>query len=217
MRTPLASIQGYLETLLLKHDTLAPDDRRRYLEIAGKHSERLGKLVTELFELTKLESNDMQLHRERFPIAELMQDVAQEFHLAAEKKHINLEVHLQENNLVVFADIGLLARVFSNLIENALRYTPSGGVIRLDLSVDENKVCVRLSDTGCGIPPEEISHVFDRFYRLGKNTGENSDGAGLGLAIAKRILELHGSTLEADSTVNVGTTLTFHLPLELSM
>lgn len=214
LRTPLASIQGYLETLLLKHDSLTPEERRHYLEIAGKHSERLGKLVAELFELAKLESNEIQLHRERFPIAELIQDVAQEFHLAAEKKKINLEVRLQENSPVVFADIGLLARVFANLIENALRYTPAGGTVRLSLSVEEDKVCVRLSDTGCGIPPEEIPYIFDRFHRLEKNTGTSSDGAGLGLAIAKRILELHGSAIEADSTVNAGTTFSFQLPID---
>ena len=214
LRTPLASIQGYLETLLLKHDALAPEERRRYLEIAGKHSERLGKLVAELFELAKLDSNEIQLHRERFPIAELMQDVAQEFQLAAEKKGIGLDVRLQENSPVVFADIGLLARVFGNLIENALRYTPPGGTVRLSLSAEEEKVCVRLSDTGCGIPPEEIPYIFDRFYRLENNTRTNSEGAGLGLAIAKRILELHGSAIAVDSTVNAGATFTFRLPID---
>lgn len=214
LRTPLASIQGYLETLLLKHATLASGEQRRYLEIASKHSQRLGKLVAELFELAKLESNEIQLHCERFPIAELIQDVVQEFHLAAEKKKIRLEVHLQENSPMVFADIGLLARVFDNLIENALRYTPPGGAIRLSLAVEKDKVSIRLADTGCGISAEELPYIFDRFHRLEKTTATNSDGAGLGLAIAKRILELHGSIIVADSTVDVGTSFSFQLPID---
>lgn len=214
LRTPLASIQGYLETLLLKHDALAPEERRRYLEIAGRHSGRLGKLVAELFELAKLDSSETQLHRERFPIAELVQDVAQEFQLAAEKKGVNLDVRLQENSPVVFADIGLLARVFGNLIENALRYTPPGGTVRLSLAAEEEKVRVQLSDTGCGIPPEEIPHIFDRFHRLESNARKNSEGAGLGLAIAKRILQLHGSAIAVDSAADAGTTFTFQLPID---
>ena len=213
LRTPLASMQGYLETLLLKQDTLTPQERRHYLEIAGKHSERLGKLVTELFELAKLDSNEIQLHRERFPIAELMQDVAQEFRLAAEKKQVSLELCLQQNSPFVFADIGLLARVFGNLIDNALRYTPPGGVIRLGLSADQDKASIQLSDTGCGIAPEEISYIFERFHRVRSNQSENHGGAGLGLAIVKRILELHGSQIHVESAPNAGATFVFHLPV----
>lgn len=216
LRTPLASIQGYLETLLLKQDTLTADEQRHYLEIAGKHSARLGKLVAELFELAKFDSNEIKLHLERFPIAELMQDIAQEFRLAAEKKKINLEICLEENSPVVFADIGLLARVFGNLIENALRYTPPGGTIRFGLSVDKDKASIRLSDTGCGIPPEDIPYIFDRFHRVEKHHWENSEGAGLGLAIVKRILEMHGSYIVVESAPNQGAAFSFHLPIASS-
>ena len=213
LRTPLASVQGYLETLLLKQKMLTPGEQRRYLEIASQHSTRLGTLVAELFELAKLDSNEIQLHRERFPIAELMQDVAQEFQLAAESKRVALKMDLQDNPPLVVADIGLIQRVFSNLIENALRYTPAGGEIRLGLCTNQDMASIRLSDTGCGIPASEIPYIFDRFYRVESNQEINSPGAGLGLAIAKRILELHGSEITVDSTPRQGTTFTFHLPL----
>ena len=214
LRTPLTAMQGYVETLLLKRDTLTPEERGHYLETTLKHSEHLGKLVAELFELAKLDSNEIQLHRERFPIAELMQDVVQEFRLAAEKRQVKLEIQFQDNSSpLVFADISLLARVFGNLIENALRYTSPGGAIRLSLRADQDRACIQLSDTGCGITPEELPFIFERFYRLENSQGQRSEGAGLGLAIAKRILELHDSQITVESTPNVGTTFVFRLPV----
>ena len=211
LRTPLASLQGYLETLLLKEGTLTPEEHRNYLEIATKHSERLGKLVAELFELAKLDSRETLPHVESFSLSELVQDVVQKFHLAAEKKKVGLHPELRNDLPFISADIGLIERVFENLIENALRHTPAGGTIAIALTPINGEVKIGVKDTGCGIPPEELPHIFDRFHRVEKH--ERSDGAGLGLAIAKRILELHGCTLEVASLVNQGTTFTFHLPV----
>ena len=211
LRTPLASLQGYLETLLLKEGTLTTEEQRTYLEIATKHSERLGKLVSELFELAKLDSQETQPHVEPFSLSELVQDVVQKFHLPAEKKKIGLRAELRKDLPFISADIGLIERVLENLIENALRYTPEDGAITIALALNNDRVKIQVTDTGCGIPEEELPHIFDRFYRVEKH--ERSDGAGLGLAIAKRILELHGSSIEAASVVNHGTTFTFHLPV----
>ncbi|MBI3610379.1 MAG: HAMP domain-containing protein [Nitrospirae bacterium] len=211
LRTPLASLHGYLETLLLKEGTLTPEEHRNYLEIATKHSERLGKLVSELFELAKLDSYETQPHVEPFSLSELVQDVVQKFQLTSEKKRVGLRAELPKNLPFVSADIGLIERVLENLIENALRYTPEGGAITIALVLNNDRVKIQVADTGCGIPQEELPYIFDRFYRVEKH--ERSDGAGLGLAIAKRILELHGSSIEASSVVNNGTTFTFHLPV----
>ena len=109
----------------------------------------------------------------------------------------------------MWGDIGLIERVLENLIENALRYTPSGGTVTLALSQQEHQVLVRITDTGCGIPEQDLPYIFDRFYRVGRH--QRSEGAGLGLAITKRILELHGSWVEVDSSVKVGTTIAFCL------
>ncbi|HEY5594624.1 MAG TPA: ATP-binding protein, partial [Nitrospiria bacterium] len=214
LRTPLASLHGYLETLLLKEGTLTPEEQRNYLEIAAKHSERLGKLVSELFELAKLDSRETQPHVEPFSLGELVQDVVQKFRLSAEKKNVRLQARLREDLGFVSADIGLIERVFENLIENALRYTPERGEITVALITETDRITVQVTDTGCGIPQEELPHIFDRFYRVEKH--ERSDGAGLGLAIAKRILELHGGSIRAESAVDRGTAFTFHLPVHKS-
>ena len=217
LRTPLTSLQGYLETLLLKEGTLSPQEQRKYLGIATKHSEQLGKLIAELFELAKLDSHEMEPHIEAFSLGELVQDVVQQFRLATEQKRIGLQTDFLEDLPFVSADIGLIERVLKNLIENALRYTQSGGTVTVALTRRNETIMAQVTDTGCGIPPDDLPHIFDRFFRVGNNHQERSAGAGLGLAIAKRILELHGSTIEAQSILNGGTTFTFHLPAAQSI
>jgi signal transduction histidine kinase len=212
LRTPLTSLQGYLETLLLKEGTLSPQEQRTYLEIATKHSEQLGTLVAELFELAKLDSREMEPHVEPFSLGELVQDVVQQLRLAAEQKRIGLHTHFPEDLPFVSADIGLIERVLKNLIENALRYTQPGGTVTVALIRENQTIVAEVTDTGCGISPEDLPYIFDRFFRTGANNQEQSTGAGLGLAIAKQILELHGSAIEAQSILNSGTTFTFHLP-----
>jgi signal transduction histidine kinase len=181
------------------------------LEIAAKQSGRLGNLVAELFELAKLDSQETPVHCEAFSLAELVQDVAQKFQLAAEHKQIRLQTHFRADLPFVFADIGLIERALENLIENALRYTLQGGTVTVALIHEQSKIIVCVSDTGCGIPGEELPYIFDRFYRVGKD--QRSEGAGLGLAITKRILQLHGSMIEAHSTLIGGTTIGFQLPV----
>lgn len=210
LRTPLASLHGYLETLLIKEGTLTAGQQRSFLDIAVKQSERLRQLVGELFELAKLDSHETQIHCEPFSLAELVQDVTQKFLLAAEQKEVTLRTNCRSDLPFVLADIGLIERVLENLIQNALRYTPARGTVTVALTQEANKVAVQVADTGCGIPEQDLSHIFDRFYRVEKQ--QRSDGAGLGLAITKSILELHGCTIEAQSTLNAGTTIRFQLP-----
>ena len=215
LRTPLASLQGYLETLLIKEGKLSSSEQRNYLEIAVKHSERLGKLVGELFELAKLDSRETEPQVEPFSIAELVQDIVQKFNLAAENKSICLQADFSENVPFVTGDIGLIERVLENLIENALRFTPNGGKITVALTQQDHFVQTKVIDTGCGIPPEELPHIFERFYRVGKAQDKTVTGTGLGLAIAKRILDIHSSKIEAASTPHSGTTFTFLLPIHI--
>jgi signal transduction histidine kinase len=211
LRTPLTSLQGYLETLSLKEGMLSAEQQRTYLGIAIAHSEQLGKLIAELFDLTKLNSQEMRPRLEPFAINELVQDVVQKIVLVAEKEHVGLEAKIPADLPFVSGDIGLIERVLENLLENAIRYTPEGGEVSVVLSVANDMVMVQVMDTGCGIPPEELPHIFDRYYRVGKDQQEQSTGVGLGLAITKRILELHESTIEVESVVSKGTTFSFHL------
>lgn len=211
LRTPVTSLQGYLETLVLKEGVLSAQERQRYLEIATAQSKRLGELIAELFELAKLNSQEMKPRIESFSLSELVQDVVQKFRLVVEAKQMILQAKLGEDLPFVSADIGLIERVLENLIENALRYTPQGGRITVILSRMGEKIMTRVTDTGCGIPPEDLPHVFDRYYQVGKTHPKGDRGAGLGLAIAKRILELHESAINVQSAVNQGTTFSFQL------
>ncbi len=212
LRTPLASLQGYLETLLMKADDLSPQEQREYVEIAARHSRRLGSLVSELFELARLDSTDAMPEREPFSLAELIQDVLQKYELRARDAGVHLDVRLDSRVPFVYANIGLIERVLENLLDNALRHTPRGGSVNLVLVPGGDSVSVKLSDTGCGIPDQDLPHIFDRFYRSRKPGTRSDDGAGLGLAIARRILELHGGRIEAASGYRSGTTFTFELP-----
>lgn len=211
LRTPLAALQGYLETLLLKEGSLTPGQQHQYLEIASRHSERLGRLVAELFDLAKLDAQATPLQAEPFALGELVQDVAQKYQLAAEDKQIRLAVHCADDLPFVHADIGLIERVLANLIENALRYTPQNGTVTLAVTRGEKTVRVQVSDTGCGIPAQDLPYIFDRFYRVEKARQTHAGGAGLGLAIAKRILDLHGSAIRAESELGLGTSFMFEL------
>lgn len=210
LRTPLASLQGYLETLKLKAEELSDEQRREYIDIAYKHSERLRKLISELFELSTLENQDARLHFEPFSMSELLQDVCQKFRLEAEKKGLQLSTAISTQPTFVSADIGLIQRVVENLIENAIKYTPQGGQVAVSLLMGEDTITTQITDTGQGIAAEDLPHIFERFYRVEKH--RNLDGTGLGLAIAKRIMQLHNSSIEVQSKPNLGTTFSFPLP-----
>jgi two-component system OmpR family sensor kinase len=214
LRTPLASLQGYLETLMLKEGSLGEQERHTYLEVALKHTERLGNLIAELLDLAKLDSGERRLNWERFSLGELVQDVVQKFELAARARGVRLEATFEQTLPFVTGDIGLVERVFENLIQNALRHTPPGGSVRVAMLPSEDHVTVRVSDTGEGIPSEKIAHVFDRFYQAEKPQQEGSGAAGLGLAIAKRIVELHGMAISVESQLGAGATFAFSLPVE---
>jgi two-component system OmpR family sensor kinase len=213
LRTPIASLQGYLETLLMKADTLSAEERSQYLHIAMRHSERLGKLVAELFELAKLESGHTPLHREAFSPGELAQDVVLKHQLPARAAGVHIETDIPPDLPFVNADIGLIERVLENLLDNAVRHTPRGGKVTVRLAADAGQVKVQVADTGYGIPAEELPHLFDRFYQVKKSQREAGNGVGLGLAIVKRILELHAVSIAVYSRLSAGTRFDFSLPV----
>jgi two-component system, OmpR family, sensor kinase len=199
LRTPIATLQGYLETLHLKGATLSGDEQRNYLEIALKQTEQLSGLVNRLFELAKLDSGQVVVQAEPFALGDLLQDVVQDFELAAVNKGIALRCSTRAELPLVMADIALIERVLRNLIDNALRHTESGGAITLSAHAAPDGAVLEVADTGVGIPPEELPRIFDRFYRVEKSRSLGDGSAGLGLAIAKGILDLHGSTISVTS------------------
>jgi signal transduction histidine kinase len=211
LRTPLTSLQGYLETLRYKHD-LTQEDRQHYLETALKHSDRLRRLVSDLFELSHLDADEVGIEQEAFSICELAQDVLQKFQLYAEERGILLLSEFDGQLPFVLADIGLMERALENLIKNAIQYTPKGGKITVSISQDGQSLVLQVRDTGNGIPEVDLPHIFDRYYRTQEKSSELPEGTGLGLAITKRIIELHGSTIDVQSTIGEGTRFTFRLP-----
>jgi signal transduction histidine kinase len=212
LRTPLATIQGYLETLLLKRDELTQSQRYEYLITAEKSCRRLARLIFDLFELSKLESGSKQPEFEQFSIAELVHDTAQEFSLALEEKHLTLTIESPVTNTIVFADIGLIQRVLENLLRNAVTHTPEHGEIQVRFSELAETVQVTVKDSGSGIPSEDIPYIFERFYHSADTPKKNTQSSGLGLAIVKRILDLHGCRIEVQSSGGQGAQFDFELP-----
>ncbi len=213
LRTPLAALQGYIDTLLIKDESLSDAEKRRYLEMASKNSMRVGELIADLFELARLESDQASAHKEPCAINELVQDVAGKFALEAEERDIGFEFEIPERAPFVSADVGLIERALENLIDNALKFTGPGGAISVSVEEKEGEVETRVSDTGRGIPEQQLPRIFDRFHRAGDQPQGGRPGSGLGLAIVKRIIDLHGGTLQVASAVGVGTTFRFRLPI----
>ncbi len=211
LRSPLASIQGYLETIQMKEDTMDPGQRRAFLNTILNGVINLNKLVHELFELSKLDALQTKPRPEPFSLAELLQDVVLKFQPQAERKKINLITKIERNLPFVMGDIGMIDRVISNLIDNAIRYTPENGQVKVLLSRRGGQVYLRIEDSGEGIPREDLPHIFDRFYRVEKSRSKNSGGSGLGLAIVKKILDAHGVNIEVQSEPGKGARFTFCL------
>ena len=214
LRTPLATLQGTIETLWLKRDKMTPDEQRQYLELSLGYSERLRKLIGELFELAILDTRDTVIEIEPFSIKELIQDVAQKFHLTAEKKDITLDVVAPDRTPAVLGDLGLIERVLDNLIDNAIKYSQSGGSVKLAFETGDWMTRIEVADSGPGIPEADLPHITDRFYRVDRTRSSQPSGTGLGLAITHKILQLHGSQLKVESQLGHGTRFWFELSVD---
>ncbi|MGC4398140.1 ATP-binding protein [Hydrogenophaga sp. T2] len=211
LRTPLTSLHGYLETLRLKDDTLSPADRRRYLDIALGQSRKVGTLAQSLFELARLEHGGIKPNRETFSITELVQDVFQKFELAAEARQQRLVADLADSLPRVQADLGMIERVLTNLLHNAIQHSPAGGVITVRLRHHHQAVEVTVLDQGPGVPEGLRAVLFTRpAARDGWRYGPEVAG-GLGLLIVRRILQLHGSDIALDDGEGGGATFRFLL------
>ena len=214
LRTPLSSIQGYVETVMVRADQLDADARAQFLRTALRHVELLGKRIADLFELSKLDDGRVGPKVEVFCLAELLQDVVQNYQLAAQQRGVTLSLaagsHMKAG---VAADIALIERVLQNLVDNALRYTACGGEVTLALHANGSQLEISVTDTGRGIAQEHLPHIFERYWHAGDaedtDTGASS---GLGLAIVKRILDLHGSVVRVQSELLRGTRIEFALP-----
>ncbi len=215
LRTPLTSLRGYLETLSLKRDKISENERDRYVDSAIRQSDRLNRLVTDLFELARLDSGTREVEIEPLPLTELVQDSVQQFQLEAENKGVRLIARLPNGPATIRGDVGLIARTLDNLLANGLRHTSDGGEITVTLRDQEDEVLLTVQDTGTGIAAEDLPHVFERFFH-GSRSPAGSNGSGLGLAIARRVVDLHDGRIWVESRPHQGTTFFLSLPRQPS-
>lgn len=211
LRTPLAALRGFLETMQRKADTLPANEQQHFLDTALRQTEKVSRLAQELFELAKLECDDASLNPEPFNLAELLQDVAQKYRLQAEQRGVSLRAELRPDLPTVAADIGLIERLLTNLIDNAVRHTPTGGSVRLDAWPARGRVAVAVADTGIGIAQEYLPTLCDWDSPLARRA--RADGGGFGLIVVGKIAQLHGSHLHVESSLGVGSEFRFDLPL----
>lgn len=209
LRTPLTTLRGYIETLQLRGSDASSADWRTHLEVALNQTDQLGRMIDALFELARLESGSIVPNQEPFEVAEWLQDVAQRFQIRARQSGIELHAVPSATRASARADLQLMERVMGNLLENALRFTPRGGQVRMESTAEPALVRVRVVDTGGGIDPGHLPRLFDRFYSAPDHSDRNR--AGLGLAIVKCIVDLHGQQVTIHSQHGAGTTVEFTL------
>jgi len=210
LRTPISSIQGYAETLILKKETLGAGELDKYLGVIYKNCENLQDLVENLFELSKLQSGQVVLNKEPFSIGELIHDVANKYRILSQKKGVSINTILSKDIPVVEGDVLLIDRVLQNLIDNAIRFCKEGDTINIDLNLLEaDKVKVTITDTGAGIAQDHLPHIFERYFRKDERGGSS----GLGLAIVKRIIDMHDSSIRVKSALGKGNSFWFALPV----
>ena len=222
LKTPLTSIQGFSQALL---DGTADDEdaRHRAAEVIHEEADRMARLVNSLLELARIEAGQVVMARDPVALGPLLNDCVEKMALRAQQANVHLDVE-HEGDVVVAGDREHLAQVLSNLLDNALKHTPSGGRVSLaarSLPAEPGKrgeepdlfAEITVSDTGEGISAEDLSRIFERFYRGDKSRTQTGKGAGLGLAIAREIIHAHGGQIRAESIVGLGTKFTIVLPL----
>jgi two-component system phosphate regulon sensor histidine kinase PhoR len=222
LRTPLTSVRGYLETLLEG----ALEDRehaRPFLEVIHKHTERLGRLLDDLLDLSNLELGKVTLHRQPTVLDEVVENVMAIYGPQAVKQETRLRTDLPHDLPCVLADRDRIAQVLINLVDNGLKFTPKGGTVRVSASLSRptpdtlppavDFVEIAVADTGIGIPSQDLPRITERFYRVDRARSRELGGTGLGLAIVKHLVKAHGGEITIESQLNQGTTVRFTLPI----
>jgi len=210
LRTPLAIMQGYIETLQIKKEELTAEEKDTYLGIINKNIKQLTKLVNQLFEYSKFEAQQVKPEKEPFAITDLIYDLEAKYTVLAKEKNIKLKSVVNSEIPLVFADIALVERAIQNLIDNALKFTPNNGTIELELEHNNKDVFVKVKDSGKGITKEEAKIIFERFRQFDSNAKKS--GVGLGLAIVKKIMELHNTKINIRKNEDQGSIFEFYLP-----
>lgn len=213
LRTPLTTIKSYVEALL-DGAVDEPDLSNRFLKVTMSETERMIRLVNDLLQLSRFDSQGVRLHCKEADLGRLLRYAADRFSIFSEQQEVQLAVDVPSKLSPVYIDLDAINQVLDNLLSNAIKYTSQGGTVVLSAKENRslNRVQISISDTGIGIPARDLKRIFERFYRVDKARSRGQGGTGLGLAIARELVQAHGADIEITSEWNVGTTVTFWVP-----
>lgn len=212
LRTPLTSVIGYLD-LLIRTPSLPEEKRREFMQITYHKAKRLEQLIEDLFGFTKLNYGKISMKVSQVDLLQLLQQLLDEFYPNFIEQGMHYEIRSNVDSIPMNGDGNLLARLFENLIGNAIRYGKDGKLVQVEALLEDQAVTVEVKNYGFVIPEAKIAHIFDKFYRVEESRSSNSGGTGLGLAIAKNIVSLHGGTIFVKSDMD-GTVFTVCLPTD---
>jgi signal transduction histidine kinase len=212
LRTPLAAIQGYIETITIQADTLPKIDQKNYLITVQRNVKQLKRLIDQIFELAHLENGQVMVNLESFVIGELLYDILDKFSLKASQKNISLTLAPRQCQYIVYSDIAKLERIMTNLLENAIRHTDIGGEVTLTVLELDTGFKVSVTDTGSGISNEDIAYIFDARYRASNAIEDSMHHTGLGLAISQKLSQILNAELIVKSELGSGSCFSLTLP-----
>ena len=207
-KTPIISIKGFAE--ILKDDDLSKKERNEYLDIIIEESKRLTSLATNVLNLSKIETQAILKEKQMFNIGEQIRQSILLLDFKFQSKNISLDINIEDCN--IYANKEMLNQVWLNLLDNAIKFNNENGLVSVNMKKKEKEILITIIDSGIGISKEVVSKIFDKFYQ--EDTSHSTKGNGLGLTIVKKIIELHGGTIECESIVSKGTKFTIILPIE---
>ena len=211
LRTPLTSIKAYTETIL-RDPNMQEEQKREFLIIIDKESDRLAELVNSLLEISKLDSGQIDVVKQDINIVFIIEQIITSLQYTAENKNVVLDKNIIGMIPHLWGHESKIHSLIANLVSNAIKFTPGGGKVTVSLEYNNDELKISVSDTGIGIPAEDIPHIFDRFYRV-PQADKQIPGTGLGLAIVKEVAALHDGTVDVESQLGKGTTFIVTLPL----
>jgi signal transduction histidine kinase len=212
LRTPLTIIRGYTEALL--DGTIdTPAQVQKYHSLMRDESVRLERLIKDLLDLSRLQSDRSEPAQDQIPLASIVDSVVSIMHRQAEQKQIKLVSETKQSVPAIRGNGDRLTQLVFILLDNAVKYTPTGGTVTASVLQEHNAIVLKFADTGTGIPAEDLPYIWERFYKVDKSHCRDDSGTGLGLAIAKQIIELHQAEVTVTSQIDQGTTVTVRFPL----
>lgn len=214
LRTPITSIKSYAETLQDAAGALDKDTEEHFLSVIVNESDRMSKIVQDLLILSKFDAGSISFDFQEFSFEKSVKDVYSAQRLNAQSRHHEFSLEFKTQIPAIIGDRARVEQVIINMVSNAIKYTPKGGIIRMTAGCEDGQVWCAVRDNGIGIPKEDVDHIFERFYRVDKARSRESGGTGLGLSIAYEIVERHGGSIAVKSTKGKGTTMTVMLPVE---